>query len=45
MIHEVAFLNFRGIREGHLRLYPLTVLLGANNSGKTTVLELSLIHI
>ena len=39
MIHEVAFLNFRGIREGHLRLYPLTVLLGANNSGKTTVLE------
>ena len=39
MIREVAFLNFRGIKEGRLSLYPLTVLLGANNSGKTTVLE------
>ena len=39
MIHEVAFLNFRGIRKGRLPLFPLTVLLGANNSGKTTVLE------
>ena len=31
--------DFRGIKEGHLRLFPMTVLLGANNSGKTTVLE------
>jgi len=39
MIHELALLNFRGVKEGHLELFPMTVLLGANNSGKTTVLE------
>jgi AAA15 family ATPase/GTPase len=31
--------NFRGIKKGELSLSPLTILLGANNSGKTTILE------
>ena len=39
MIRELALKNFRGVGEGRLELFPMTVLLGANNSGKTTVLE------
>ena len=39
MIKRVGLENFRGVRKGELELAPLTILLGANNSGKTTVLE------
>ena len=39
MIHELALVNFRGVEKGHVKLFPMTVLLGANNSGKTTVIE------
>lgn len=39
MIKRLRIENFRGIREGELELFPLTILLGANNSGKTAVLE------
>ena len=39
MIYELALEGFRGIKKGRLELFPMTVLLGANNSGKTTVLE------
>ena len=39
MIKRVGLENFRGIRKGELELAPITILLGANNSGKTTVLE------
>lgn len=39
MIERVVLRNFRGIVEGELRLSPLTILVGPNNSGKTTVLE------
>ncbi len=31
--------NFRGIRSLHLSLDSLTVLIGENNAGKSTVLE------
>lgn len=31
--------NFRGIKEGSIELGKLTILIGANNSGKTTLLE------
>jgi len=41
MIKRVRIRNFRGVREGELELAPLSILLGANNSGKTTVLEAS----
>ncbi len=39
MIRKIRFYNFRGIRKGELELSPLTILIGANGSGKTTVLE------
>lgn len=39
---EIASLkieNFRGVRNGRIRFSPHTVLVGANNCGKTTVIE------
>ena len=39
MIRTLTLRNFRGVREGELRLAPLTVLVGPNNSGKSSVLE------
>ena len=39
---EIASLkieNFRGVRDGTVRFSPHTVLVGANNCGKTTVIE------
>ena len=39
MITKLRIKNFRGIKEGEIDLAPLTILLGGNNSGKTTVLE------
>jgi putative ATP-dependent endonuclease of OLD family len=39
---EIASLkieNFRGVRNGMIRFSPHTVLVGANNCGKTTVIE------
>ena len=31
--------NFRGVQNGRIRFSPHTVLVGANNCGKTTVIE------
>lgn len=39
MIRTVHFKNFRCLRDVELTLEPLTVLVGPNSSGKTTVLE------
>lgn len=39
MITELRLKNFRGIKEGEIELAPLTILLGGNNSGKSTILE------
>ena len=39
MIKSLKLKNFRGIREGTVELSPITILLGSNNSGKTTILE------
>jgi len=38
-IRRLILRNFKGIEKGDLELFPLTMLIGANNSGKTTVLE------
>lgn len=38
-ICQIEFQNFRGIREGRVVLPKHTVLLGANNAGKTTIVE------
>jgi len=39
VIKRLRLRNFKGIREGEIELAPLTIMLGGNNSGKTTVLE------
>jgi len=39
MITKLSIKNFRGIEKGELELAPLTILLGGNNSGKSTILE------
>ena len=39
MIKKIALRNFRGIAKGEIDLEPLTILVGPNNSGKTTILE------
>ena len=39
MFERVAFKDFRGIGEGDVKLWPFTLLVGKNNSGKTTLLE------
>jgi len=38
-IVELSIDNFRGVRDGRVTFSPHTVLVGPNNSGKTTVLE------
>jgi len=39
MITKLSIKNFRGIEKGELELAPLTILLGGNNSGKSSILE------
>lgn len=36
---DIKIKNFRGVRSLHLPLDSLTVLIGENNTGKSTVLE------
>lgn len=38
-LHDITIDNFRGIRSLHLDLDDLTVLIGENNTGKSTILE------
>jgi putative ATP-dependent endonuclease of the OLD family len=38
-ISELEIKCFRGIKSGQIRFRKLTVLIGANNSGKTTIVE------
>ena len=39
MIHQLRLRNFKGVVEGEAELDKLTILVGPNNSGKTTILE------
>ncbi len=39
MIHQLRLRNFKGVVEGKAELDKLTILVGPNNSGKTTILE------
>ena len=39
LIAELDIKNFRGIRAGRVRFGTFTVIIGANNSGKTTITE------
>lgn len=38
-VADLRIENFRGIRRGLIHFGPHSVLVGANNSGKTTVIE------
>jgi AAA15 family ATPase/GTPase len=39
MIEHLRLQNFRGFRDHHLPLARMTVLVGQNNAGKTTIVE------
>ena len=39
MIKKLELTNFRGVKKGKIELDDLTIILGSNNSGKTTILE------
>ncbi len=39
VITKLKLENFKGIKKGEIELAPLTILIGPNNAGKTTVLE------
>lgn len=43
MINKVSFRNYKAFDEGELELKPLTFILGANNSGKSSLLHLQLL--
>ena len=39
MISHLSLRNFKGVKQGELPLFPLTILVGTNNAGKTSILE------
>lgn len=44
-MQQVKISNFRGLKEVHARLRPLTVLVGPNDSGKSSFLEAVLLRL
>ncbi|MCD6312752.1 MAG: AAA family ATPase [Thaumarchaeota archaeon] len=39
VIRRLKLEKFKGVSQGEINLAPLTIIIGANNSGKTTILE------
>jgi len=39
VVRSLRLWNFRSVEKGEVRLAPFTIILGGNNSGKTTILE------
>ncbi|MCW4010260.1 MAG: ATP-binding protein [Candidatus Bathyarchaeota archaeon] len=39
MIERLQMTNFKGVKEGSIDLSPITILVGSNNSAKSTILE------
>src|SRR5574341_2416433 len=39
MVKRLKLENFRGVKKGEIELGDLTILVGSNNSAKTTILE------
>jgi len=39
MVKQLKMKNFRGVKNGEIELGDLTILIGSNNSAKTTILE------
>ncbi|MGQ8337882.1 AAA family ATPase [Sunxiuqinia sp. A32] len=42
MLHKLGFKNYKAYDNGELDLKPITILLGANSSGKSSILQLIL---
>ncbi|MFC2095083.1 AAA family ATPase [Candidatus Bipolaricaulota bacterium] len=43
MIHSYSFRNYKAFEKGEIVLKPITILIGANSVGKTSILELLLL--
>lgn len=43
MINKISFKNYKAFAKGELKVRPLTILLGANNVGKSSILQLLLL--
>jgi predicted ATPase len=43
MLTQIRFSNYRAFEKGHFRLKPITIFVGANSVGKTSLLQLLLI--
>jgi len=42
MLTGINFQNYKAFREGHIEIKPITILLGANSVGKSSILQLIL---
>ncbi|MBP1645661.1 MAG: hypothetical protein H6Q16_1236 [Bacteroidetes bacterium] len=42
MIKQIEFKNYKAFEEGNLEIKPITILLGANSSGKSSLIQLLL---
>lgn len=42
MLTGIGFRNYKAFKEGHLEIKPITILLGANSVGKTSLIQLFL---
>ena len=43
MVNSISFKNYKAFSSGRLELKPITILLGANSSGKSSLLQLFLL--
>jgi predicted ATPase len=42
MINKISFLNYKAFTEGEVKIRPITILLGANSVGKSSIMQLFL---
>jgi len=43
MITKIAFENYKAFEKGEIKIKPITVLLGANSVGKSSIIQLMLL--
>ncbi len=42
MIEKINFRNYKAFKNGELKLKPITILLGSNSAGKSSIIQLIL---
>lgn len=42
MINKISFKNYKAFDEGEIKIKPITILIGANSSGKSSIMQLLL---